>query len=130
MRLGFAAADLLPGRSFPRETYRPPLHYFSGFLMHSGDTLDWILFAAASQYAPGRKQHRRSRERTIAGSGLCARFHPINCGLRSACRVILPRRLEVTAMTDASSRNFGIWVGRWMSWTLATAFRSQTLRSA
>src|SRR5215471_2102531 len=64
MRPGFAAAGLLPGRSSPRETYRPPSHSFSLCLMQWGDTHDWILFAAASHYAPGRNQHRR-RIRTV-----------------------------------------------------------------
>ena len=50
--------------------------------------------------------------------------------LRSPCLVISPRRPEVIAMTGASSRSFGGWVGRWMSSTWETAFRSRASRSA
>src|SRR5215217_6619372 len=63
IRPDFAAFGLRPGRSFPREMCLPSLHYCSLYLMQSGDMLDWILFAAASHYAPGRRRNPLSNER-------------------------------------------------------------------
>ena len=50
--------------------------------------------------------------------------------LRSSYQATSPRRPEVIAMMDASSRSLGAWVGRWMLSTWETASPSRAPRNA